>query len=160
MSRFEVSARGQIICVMTLPLPSPRPYRLSSVSVHPMTGLVTWTPPLPPEEAERRLVMARRLRAVESSSPWYNEQAKKSAAAGHHADLYSLGRYLSCVNLDLPPTEGSNTAPEYPTQREQIRYPGLDSTLLPADSTASKQPPPSTGRHEVRYQANGGESSE
>jgi hypothetical protein len=123
---------------VTLPLPPPRPYRLSSVSVHPKTGVVTWNPPLPPEEAERRLIMARRLRDIESSSPWYGGRAKKSLERGEHPDQFWLGRYLSCVNLDLPPTNASADETAYPTVKEQI---WLDGSV-PLDPSASTDPPP------------------
>ena len=53
-----------------------------------------------------------------------------------------------------------DTQAEYPSTIEQIWYPGSNGELLPADPTASTQPPLSTGRDEELYRSSAGESPE
>lgn len=86
------------------PYVPPRPWRPSLAVVNNRTGEVTWDPPLPAEEAERRVLMARRQRDACAHLEFHAERVRRSVAAGYHPMVYWIGYYMSTINLDLPPT--------------------------------------------------------
>lgn len=94
------------------PYVPPRPWRSSSAIVDNLTGEVTWDPLLPPDEAERRVLMARRQRDAIGHLQFHAERVRKLVAKGYHPMVYWMGYYMHSINLDLPPTAHESTAGE------------------------------------------------
>lgn len=89
-----------------------RPMRPSSAVVDNRTGEVTWDPPLPPEEATRRVLMARRQRDSCAHLEFHANRVRDVVTKGHHPMVYWIGYYMHCVNADFPPTANEQSAGE------------------------------------------------